>query len=290
MEIALIAAPYFLGHPDRISGRGPERLLDAGLERALADQGHRPRVTAIEVPEPSWDEIGTSFSVIRATAARVGEAVADGALPIVLAGNCGTASLGSLAGLAPQEVGIVWFDAHGDFNTPETTPSGFFDGMPLAIAVGDCWRTLRQTIPGFHPVPAERVVLIGGRDFDAEEQERFAASAIAVVAPERVREEGAAAALAASLAALRARVAAVYLHVDLDVLDPSEGRANSLAVPGGLSVNEVRTAIRAVGEQFTIAGAGLTAYDPSLDSDGRVASAALQIATEIAESAAATPS
>jgi arginase len=285
MPIALIASPYFLGHPDMSCGLGPRRLLDAGMERVLAEEGHQTRVTTIAPPPPAWDEIGASFGVIRAVAAQVGQAVSDGALPIVLAGNCGSASLGALGGLAPRAVGIVWLDAHGDFNTPETSPSGFFDGMPLAIAVGDCWQTLRETIPGFRPVPVERVVLVGERDFDAAERERLATAAIPAVAPEEIRAHGAAA-LTAPLAGLRDRVDAIYLHVDLDVLDPSEGRANALAVPGGLSLDEVLAVIRAVGERFTIAAAGITSYDPLLDPDGRVAAAGVQIAMEIAEAVA----
>jgi arginase len=134
-------------------------------------------------------------------------------------------------------------------------------------------------------VPVERVVLIGERDFDAAERTRLAASGIPIVAPEAVRAHGAVAAVATPLDALRDRVDAVYLHVDLDVLDPSEGQANPLAVPGGLSLDEVCAVIRAVGERFTIAAAGITSYDPALDGDGRVAAAGVRIAREIAAAA-----
>jgi arginase family enzyme len=80
--------------------------------------------------------------------------------PLVLAGNCNTA-VGTLSGADPEGLGVVWFDAHGDFNTPETTTTGFIDGMGLAIAVGHCWKAMARGVSGFSPVLEENVV-IGG--------------------------------------------------------------------------------------------------------------------------------
>ena len=81
----------------------------------------------------------TAFELMGAIAAEVARATADGELPIVLAGNC-TSSVGTVAGLGSARVGVVWFDSHGDFNTPETTTTGFLDGMAVAILTGHCWR------------------------------------------------------------------------------------------------------------------------------------------------------
>lgn len=287
MDIRLIAAPYFHGRPRLETGLGPERLLDAGAVRVLTEAGHVPLVMMVEPSTETLTETRASFEVVGVTAKQVARAVADGALPVVLAGNCNTACLGTLAGLAARDIGIVWFDGHGDFNTPETTLSGFFDGMALAMVVGDCWRALCETIPGLRAVPADRLIMIGARDFDERETQRMNAADLTLITPEELHAEGVAAALAEPLADLRKRVSSVYVHVDLDVLDPSEGRANRLAVPKGLTVTEVTTAIDAIGAQFTIAGAGLTAYDPTLDGDGRLAAAAGRIATAIAGSAAA---
>ncbi len=289
MDIRLIAAPYFHGRPRIETGLGPERLLEAGAVRALTEAGHAPRVTTVEPDTAALTETRASFEVIGATAREVAPAIAAGALPFVLAGNCNSACLGTLAGLGATDIGIIWFDGHGDFNTPETTLSGFFDGMALALAVGDCWRALCETIPGLRPVPADRVIAIGARDFDDRERERMNAAALTVISPEQMHAEGIAAVLAGPLADLRTRVSLVYVHVDLDVLDPGEGRANRLAVPNGLSVVDVTTAIGVIGDAFTIVGAGLTAYDPALDSDGRMAAAALRIATEIADATARQP-
>ena len=108
----------------------------AGRRRGdgIAALGHRTRVETIELGDAGSNEIAASFAVSRLVAARVAESVGQGALPLVLAGNCNTAALGVLGGLAPAEVGMVWFDAHADFNTADTTASGFFAGMALAIS------------------------------------------------------------------------------------------------------------------------------------------------------------
>jgi arginase len=103
-------------------------------------------------------------------AERVSEATASGSFPLVLSGNC-NATVGVIAGLAgasakeegAEEVGLIWFDGHADFNTPETTTSGFLDGMGLAIAVGHCWAQMVRAVPGFRPVREKNVVLIGSR-------------------------------------------------------------------------------------------------------------------------------
>jgi arginase len=88
----------------------------------------------------------------------------------VLSGNCNSA-LGTLAGLNERNCGMIWFDAHGDFNTPKTTESTFLDGMGMAIAAGHCWKKLATTIPWFSPLLDSNIIHVGGRDFDRGERE-----------------------------------------------------------------------------------------------------------------------
>jgi len=251
-------------------GRGPEHFLERGVERTLREWAGQVEVETVEAEEGFHTEIGTSFGLYRLLAARVRAAVTHHRFPLVLAGNCGS-SLGTLAGLNPvqEPVGIVWFDAHGDFNTPETTVSGFLDGMGLAMATGHCWRGLSATIPGFVPVPDRNVVHAGARDLDPSERELFQHSEITVVDAARIRQMGLRQAFEPALAALQAEVRRVYVHLDLDVLDTSEARANEFAPPGGLTVDEAYRAIRMIGERFTISAAAITAYDPGCDDDER---------------------
>jgi arginase len=152
--------------------------------------------------------------------------------------------------------------------------------MALAVATGRCWTSLAATVPGFRPVPEKCVVLIGARDLDPAEKALLEASDVAQLPPEALPK------LAASVFdPLASRVTDVYLHVDLDVIDPAEGRANSYAAPGGLRVEQVVRMITEIGRRFAIRAAALTAYDPAYDGDGRVRAAAIRIARTIADAA-----
>jgi arginase len=197
--------------------------------------------------------------------------VTRGGFPLVLAGNCGSA-LGTVSGVRAatpndtSDIGVIWLDAHADFNTPETTTSGFLDGMALSALTGRCWRTLASSIPGFRPVADADVVLVGARDIDDAESRELAASRVTRVAASRLESDGASAALEPALSELARHVSRVYLHIDLDVHDPTEAQANQYAVPGGLSAATVRDLVRVVASRFTIVAAALTAYDPTFDS------------------------
>lgn len=102
----------------------------------------------------------------------------------MLAGNCITA-VGALAGIADSEPAVLWLDAHGDLNTPETTRSGFLDGMALVILTGRCWRSLAETVLGFRPVEERRVRHFGAHKLDDAERELLVPSEIAVITPDR---------------------------------------------------------------------------------------------------------
>ena len=195
--------------------------------------------------------------------------------PLVLAGNC-NACLGTIGGIGSKNTGVIWFDAHGEFNTPETTLSGFLDGMPLAMATGRCWQALLKTIPGFTPVSDGRIVLVGAIDLDRAEEERFSRSAISVVPPFTFDENGADA-FEKSLLKLKQQVESVYLHIDMDILDYGDVYANHLQISGGMQPDMLKKAISMIKAHFTIAACALASYDPTNDPDGRVAAVGIQI-------------
>jgi arginase len=172
---------------------------------------------------------------------------------------------------------VLWFDAHGDFNTPESTIGGFLDGMAMATVVGRCWTSLAATVPGFVPVAERNVVLVGGRDLDPAEAKLLAASAVTHI---RAREVSAR--LDSALDALAGRVGQLYVHVDLDVLDESEGQANAYAGGPGLSARELLDAIATAGRRCRIGAGAITAYDPRYDGDGRICATAIEVALALA--------
>ena len=241
------------------------------------------------MPSPFPTEIGTSFALHRALADTVRDVVAVERFPLILAGNCGSA-LGTVSGLrsaTPHDsspVGVIWLDAHADFNTPDTTTSGFLDGTALATLTGQCWHALTSTIPGFRPVSDAHVVLVGARDIDPAEELRLARSHVIRVEAARLRVEGAgsAGALHDALTELaRRNVARMYLHIDLDVHDPADVQANQYAAPGGLAPSTVRDLVTVVAGRFEIVAAAMTAYDPTCDE--RMLGVGLDLISRIAD-------
>ncbi len=289
MSIHTILVPYDSGHRGARMGRGPLHVREHGAIDRLRTSGHAVSESIIEDAVSFPTEIGTSFALHRALAERVSATVAAGNFPLILAGNCGS-SLGTVSGVraatpnADQDIGVIWLDAHGDFNTPDTTASGFLDGTALATLTGQCWQALTASIPGFRPVSDAHVVLVGARDLDPAEETALAQSRVARVEAARMQAAGAEAALDDALTALARHVSRVYLHIDLDVHEPAEAQANQYAVPGGLSPSTVRELVRVVAGRFSIVAAALTAYDPSFDTNGRMLEAAATLMQEIVES------
>jgi arginase len=264
-------------------GAGPQRLIaDPATSGELRAQGWELDSETIAAPDADDPEIVRVAEADRGLARAVRSAVEDGAFPVVLAGNCNS-SLGTVAGLerGARPIGVVWFDAHPDFDTPDRS-LGFFDGMGLAILTGNGWELLRGTIPGFAPVQERDVVLVGVRDLEEHQRAPLQASALRTLPGSSFG----AAAYTEALDELASRVRRVYLHIDLDVLDPSEGRANRFAAEDGLSLSRLTWAVETVFDRLEVAAAAITAYDPGLDEDGRMARAASRVIVTVGRAAA----
>jgi arginase len=287
MKVSLFSLPYHLARPRIGMGGGPIRYLDKGADQLLREHGCEVDVETIEHRGPFQHEIATIIELNAQLAEGVRKAVQQHCFPLVLAGNCNTC-LGTLAGLGSTDVGIIWFDAHGDFNTPETTRSGFLDGMALAIATGQCWKQLACEIPDFRPIPETRTLLVGVRDLDPEEKELLERTQVVRVGADRIRRSGLGAALEPALHALASRVREIYLHIDIDVLDPSEAPANEYSAPGGLSLAEVEQAVGLITERFLVRAAALTAYNPDYDPENKTLQAGLRLMSAIIKAASAS--
>jgi len=272
VRVELLSVPYDSGVRGARMGAGPEALLKSGIADRIAAHGHEISQTSIELPSDVFlPEVKAAFELDRRLSKAVSAAIARDAFPVVLSGNC-ISSLATVSGVGLNEPGVIWFDAHGDFNTPETTQSGFLDGMALAILTGRCWQLLAKTISGFAPVRDDRVMLVGARHFDEDESALVSSTKVVRVSSEEVHKD-----FRETLASFGQRVRDVYLHVDLDVLDTSEGNANSFAVAGGLSLSELLDAIHAIGDVTHIRAVALTAYDPACDGNGKMSEAAANV-------------
>ena len=205
----------------------------------------------------------------RELAAAVATATAAGKLPIVIAGSCDAAA-GVLAGLTRERCGVVWIDAHPDFNTPDSTVTGFFPGMALAIVTGHCYAAWWAQIGNAAPVPERNVALLGIRDVspDAERKrlERSPMLRAAWIDGQPDRD------INTTIATLADRVERVYLHIDLDALDPH-----------GLSLAQLDEVLDTVADLLALAAIAVTTYTPSRDIRDATHATALHILARIAD-------
>ncbi|MBP6789671.1 MAG: arginase family protein [Candidatus Promineofilum sp.] len=241
MSDRTILTPYFLDDP---------RPAIAGM--AAPDW----RVVSAELPPGERiDRMGRLYDAL---AAEVAAALAAGERPVSIAGDC-CASIGVLAGLqrAGQQPTLLWLDAHGDFNTWDTTPSGFLGGMPLAMAVGLGQQTLLAET-GLEPWPATRVVLVDGRDLDPGERANIVAAGIGYVPDiEALLEPGA------------LPDGPLLVHFDTDIIDPSEAPAMNYPAPGGPSAETVRDVLRALAATDRVVAVSVSLWEPALDPEGQ---------------------
>ena len=255
MKISIILASYDSGHYHGGCGQGPDALIAGGLVEALTLAGHEVSVGDIgRLGDAQEREIATGFAVCNAVSGEVRIARDRGRFPIVLAGNCLT-SAGAVAGEGAD--GIIWADQHGDLNTPETSTTGFLDGMALATVLGLCWRPLAKAIPGFQPIDPSRCVLVNARDLDPAETQLL--ESLPVIRTECPN----AASSAERLTAAGAK--RVHLHIDLDVHDPEKLQANRYADPGGPAPDQLRQAVCSMALSAPLVGITISAYDPAFD-------------------------
>ena len=267
MDVRVILVPYDSGHCRKRMGNGPDRILER-MKPLLKEMGVPFEAEEIRLESAHPAEIGAAFELARKIAERVRYCQASRKFPIVLSGNC-NAAVGTVSGCGAEKTGIVWFDAHGEANTPETTRSGFLDGMPISTLLGRAWQTLAKTVPGFASVPGDRIVLFGARHFDWAEPALLDEAGVHRV--QTVEE------LTTQLAAVGKLVEQVYLHVDLDVLDPTEATANQWTPAHGITVHTLLNAIAETRKQTQVVALGIASYDPAVDHDGRALAAAREV-------------
>src|SRR5947209_14116687 len=256
VSVALIKMPYVGERNVPDTSRGPDYLEQGGIQKLLEDQRVQTKpasTTALTTDEEkaygSWNKLALASGDL---AKLVSEERRSGYLPVGLLANC-NGILGMLSGLQhsgptarPLRVAMVFIDAHGDFNTPETTLSGMLGGMPVAIAAGQCLTRMRIKA-GLEPaLPTRHIVEVCVRDTDPLEQELLDRSDIQQLTLEDVRTRSAN--LHREMKRLSEATDVIYVHVDMDALDPREVPGHPLTVPGGPTSMELAAALT---EMFT---------------------------------------
>lgn len=274
MQIDIVCIPYQTDVARWGCAGGPRAFLDHGLIERLREQGHRVGEPIwIELPkaERTRDTVTNLGNIARRTAAAVSTALKDGSdFVLALEGDC-THALGPIGGLAQAvgSPGVVWFDAHGDLNTQETTTSGFWGGMPYAVALGwdlEDWRLAAGLEP---PVRPEAAALIGASDLDDAEIEALQRHPILRMDAVEMVDSGVAERVATALRQQAGEAAAWYLHVDLDVAGPEQLPGGMTPAPFWPPRQHLLEAVRAAVQSLPVRTASIAVYNPALDINER---------------------
>lgn len=274
MRLQLITVPYRYDEPDEGLGAGPAALIRAGVTRRLLALGFELRGPVEARVDPDSLEPGDRIANLGRIGAQVAGCVASarraGHRVLVLAGD-DTAAVGVAGGLQQAErkeaaLGLVWLDAHGDFNTPQTSFSGILAGMPLAVIAGLAEPHWREAAGLTVPIASERILLAGIRELDPEEERLLQATGITMIPCDELRAGDA---FAQKVSLLAGRCQALALMIDLDVLDPSLVPSVTTPVERGLDISEAAAAIGAVLATGKVACICLSSLNPGGGSRGQ---------------------
>lgn len=287
MNIDIIGVPVDLGAGRRGVDMGPSAIRYANLQSELEKLGHEvhdkgnvevPIAETCTVNEPKLRYIDCIVPMARRTAGAVATSIQAGRFPVVLGGDHSIA-LGSIRGAARQrKIGILWVDAHADFNTPETTPSGNIHGMPLAALCGYGDPRLLQLWDEIVPVvDPRRVAIIGARDLDAGEKPLLRDAGVLVMGMEQIDRLGMFNALVKAIAQISQDVDGIYLSFDLDSLEPGHAPGVGTPVTGGLTYREAHLACELAHETGKLIGLDMVESNPILDLGNQTAHLSVEL-------------
>lgn len=284
--VSLIKAPLELGAGRQGSSLGPEAILQAGLMRQLnqlpLDLNSDITVPMLKTfgtpPNPKLKNLQDVLRFNTKLASTVSRTVKAGAFPLVLGGDHSIA-IGTVAGLADhyRNMGLIWFDAHADLNTAETSPSGNIHGMPLAVCLGIGERSL-VAVNGFAPkIKPEYTVIIGARQLDDGEKELIRKLGIACYTMHDIDRLGMARIMEEALQIVETGTDGLHISFDVDCLDPSVAPGTGTPVPGGLSYREAHLALELLYESGLVQSAEFVEVNPALDINNRTSRTAVEL-------------
>jgi arginase len=284
-KLSIIGMPMDLGQMRRGVDMGPSAIRYAGINerlKPLFDEVHDLGDIPIGRPEVVIDQESNlrNLNLVaeknQLLAEKVDEIVQSGTFPLVLGGDHSIA-IGTLAGVAKHynNLGVIWYDAHGDLNTSETSPSGNIHGMPLAVSIG-LGHPMLTDIGGYAPkVKPENIVIIGARALDDGEKLLIKAKGIKVFTMHEIDRLGMRKVMEETIDYLKDKTDGVHLSLDLDGLDPSECPGVGTPVFGGISYRESHLAMEMLEEAKIITSAEFVEVNPILDERNKTAQIAV---------------
>lgn len=287
-NISIIGVPMDLGQSRRGVDMGPSAIRYAGvtdmleqLTYTINDLGDipitRPSETVID-RDSNLKNLDQITEANQQLAEKVDREITNGHFPLILGGDHSIA-IGSLAGVSKHydNLGVIWYDAHGDLNSSETSPSGNIHGMPLAVSLGIGHEKLTNIL-GYTPkVRPENIVIIGARSLDPGERELVREKGIKVFTMHEIDRQGMANVIEETIAYLKARTDGVHLSLDLDGLDPSEAPGVGTPVLGGMTYRESHLAMEMLFESEIVTSAEFVEVNPILDDKNKTATLAVAL-------------
>ena len=286
--ISIIGVPSDCGQARRGVDMGPSAIRYAGVIERLEEIGHKVqdqgdirvskkiKIGQIDKRLLNLEEV---IDVSTSLANRVHEAVSEKKFPLVFGGDHSIA-IGTLAGLGEhyKNLGVIWFDAHADLNTPETTPSGNIHGMPLAVSIGIGHERLVQ-IRNYAPkISSKNIIIIGARSVDPGERELIRDQGIKVYTMHEIDRLGMTRVMEDALAYIKGlSVDGLHLSLDLDGLDPLYTPGVGTPVPGGMTYRESHLAMEMVQESGMLTSAEFVEVNPILDEKNKTADVAVEL-------------
>lgn len=288
MQIDVIGVPIDLGADRRGVDMGPSAIRYAHLQPKLESLGYTvndegnvevPIAEMCSITNPKLKYIDCIIPMSRRVSGAVSTSAQAGNFPLVIGGDH-SLSIGSVRGAARgRKIGVIWLDAHGDFNTAETTPSGNIHGMSLAILAGLGDKSLVQLWD--EPVPVidpKKIAIVGARDLDEGEKVNLQDAGAMVMSMEQIDRYGMVTVLEKAIERVSRDVDGIYLSLDLDSLDPEHAPGVGTPVPAGLTQREAHLACEMIAETGKLIGMDLVEVNPILDVQNRTALLAVDFA------------
>ena len=287
MHIRILGAPMDLGADRRGVDMGASAIRYAGLSEALQRLGHTVSdIGNIAIPQPESRPEGQPHlkylepivSASEELATLVSTTLEEQKFPLLLGGDH-SISLGSVTGVARvhKNIGIIWVDAHADFNTDETTPSGNIHGMILAALAGIGNNSLTRAGGWTPKINKETIVIVGARDLDRQEQELLRTHKIAVFTMSDIDQRGMTDVMKEAIAIASQHDNPIHLSLDMDSLDPREAPGVGTPVRGGLSYREAHLAMELVSASQRLVSMDVVEVNPILDSENTTAKLAVEL-------------
>jgi arginase len=286
-QVAIVAVPFGKGAGTPGAELGPAHILHAaGLSRKLTELNISYRMAGEVGAMASLPTLQSAnakhLSEVHAASSqlseRVAEIVADGEFPLVLGGDH-SISIGTIAGLAEhyEDLGVIWFDAHSDLNTEDSSPSGNIHGMSLGISLGR-GIPLLTGLRGFSPkIKPEHVAIVGARSLDSGEKAYIRSLGIACYTMHDIDRLGIARVMEKVIQQLRQTTDGVHVSFDIDSLDPLEAPGTGTPVKGGLSYREAHLALELLYQSNLVTSAEFVEVNPSLDHHDQTAKLAVEL-------------